>query len=80
MGSKVNYIRQVPKFLQGHMHFLGARADEDVQEQLTAKRELPQWDSDDDEAAEKEVSIYSNYHTGQNGHEGRCICSLQAKS
>jgi len=59
MGSNVNYIRQVPKFLQGHMHFMSARTDEDVQEQLTAKRELPQWDSDEDEAAEKEVSIYS---------------------
>ncbi len=41
------------------MHFMSARTDEDVQEQLTAKRELPQWDSDEDEAAEKEVSIYS---------------------
>ena len=42
------------------MHFLGTRTDEDVQEQLTAKREMPQWDSDEDEAAEKEASIYSN--------------------
>ena len=54
-GSNVNYVRQVPKFLQGHMHLLGARNDEDVQEQLSAKREMPQWDSDEDEAAEKEV-------------------------
>ena len=55
-GSNVKYIRQVPKFLQGHMHLLGARTDEDVQEQLSAKREMPQWDSDEDEAAEKEVT------------------------
>ena len=48
-------MRQVPKFLQGHVHLLGARTDADVQEQLTAKKEMPQWDSDDDEAAEKEV-------------------------
>lgn len=54
-GSNVNYIRQVPKFLQGHMHLMGARNDEDVQEQLSAKREMPQWDSEEDEAAEKEV-------------------------
>ena len=39
------------------MHLLGARTDEDVQEQLTAKREMPQWDSEEDEAAEKEVSM-----------------------
>ena len=56
-GSNVNFIRQVPKFLQGHMHFLGAKGDEDIQEQLTAKREMPQWDSEEDEAAEKEVSV-----------------------
>jgi hypothetical protein len=37
------------------MHLLGARNDEDVQEQLSAKREMPQWDSGEDEAAEKEV-------------------------
>ena len=54
-GSNVSFIRQTPKFLQGHVHLLGARTDADVQEQLTAKREMPQWDSDDDEAAEKEV-------------------------
>ena len=54
-GSNVNYIRQVPNFLQGHMHLMGARNDEDVQEQLSAKREMPQWDSEEDEAAEKEV-------------------------
>ncbi len=57
-GSNVNYIRQVPKFLQGHMHLLGARNDEDVQEQLAAKREMPQWDSEDDDAADKEVDIH----------------------
>ena len=57
-GSNVNYVRQVPKFLQGHMHLLGARNDEDIQEQLTAKREMPQWDSEDDDAAEKEVSAH----------------------
>ncbi len=39
------------------MHFLGAKSNEDIQEQLTAKREMPQWDSEEDEAAEKEVSV-----------------------
>ena len=40
------------------MHLLGARNDEDIQEQLAAKREMPQWDSEDDDAAEKEVSAH----------------------
>lgn len=39
------------------MHLLGARTDEDVQEQLNAKREMPQWDSEEEDAAEKEVSM-----------------------
>ena len=66
-GSNVSFIRQTPKFLQGHVHLLGARTDADVQEQLTAKREMPQWDSDDDEAAEKEVQAALSLQRLQQG-------------
>ena len=72
-GSNVNYVRQVPKFLQGHMHLLGARTDEDVQEQLTAKREMPQWDSEEDDAAEKEASERPQYSRGGVVSRGTCI-------
>lgn len=76
-GSNVNYVRQVPKFLQGHMHLLGARTDEDVQEQLTAKREMPQWDSEEDEAAEKEVSVRVQHFTSALPSTGQVCCRRQ---
>ena len=53
-------MRQVPKFLQGHMHLLGSRnADAPEEEQLAAKRAAPprdDGDSDDDDAeADRQV-------------------------
>ena len=53
-------MRQVPKFLQGHMHLLGSRnVDAPEEEQLAAKRAAPPrddgGDSDDDAEAERQV-------------------------
>lgn len=55
-GSNVNYVRHVPKFLQGHMHLLGKGQDSSVEEQLTAKKALPDtWDSEEDDEVERQV-------------------------
>lgn len=54
-GSNVNFIRHVPKFLQGHMHLLGKPQDS-TEEQLTAKKAAPDtWDSEEDDEAERQV-------------------------
>lgn len=60
-GSNVNYVRHVPKFLQGHAHLLGKGQDSSVEEQLTAKKALPDtWDSEEDDEAERQV-VHPNH-------------------
>lgn len=55
-GSNVNYVRHVPKFLQAHAHLLGKPQNEAQEEQLTAKKALPDtWDSEDDDEADRQV-------------------------
>lgn len=54
-GSNINFIRHVPKFLQGHAHLLGKPQDS-TEEQLTAKKAVPDtWDSEEDDEAERQV-------------------------
>jgi hypothetical protein len=58
-GSNINYIRHVPKFLQGHAHLLGKPQGEVQEEQLAAKKALPDtWDSEDDEEADRQVDPF----------------------